>query len=202
MEEEINGLSDLGSAMDAYAPIEDLAEDYEFFGLGQFITPEMLQSHLTAAAAGAGGILAVTNLMDRIDYFADKPNGKLLTEGLVGILGGRLLWQVNRDAAMGFVGGVTGMALANLVQGYINDMQAETAANGNGNGNGNGTEGLAYTEVHDVPSYRKLDRVSVPAGWGHGRAPMSGLGRDIVTRANYMQVDGLEGESDIGGWIG
>ena len=60
----INGLDDLGHAMDAYAPIDALAEDYDFYGLDAFISPEMIKSSLTSAAAGAGGILVIKNVMD------------------------------------------------------------------------------------------------------------------------------------------
>lgn len=187
----MNGLGDLGAGydMEGYAPIGALAEDYEFFGLDAFVDPEMLKSHLIAGAAGAGGILAVMNIFDRIDYFADKPKGRALAEFVTGIVGGRLLWQVNRDAAMGFVGGVSGAALAGLINQYIAEMPSQ------------GTEGLAYTEVQQVPAYMKAGRVSVPAGWRGNQAPMSGLGRDMVTRANYFQVDGLEDEG-ISSWIG
>lgn len=196
MENEISGLSDvgLGSEMDAYAPIEDLAEDYEFFGLDQFVDPEMLKSAAIATAAGAGGILAVMNIFDRIEYFDDKPKGRALAESLVGILGGYGLYRVNRDAAMGFIGGVTGYSLAGLLNQYIAEMQAEVPAE-------SGTEGLAYTEVARTPGYLKRGRVSVPAGWRGGRAPVNGLDRDLVTRANYQQVHGLE-DNDVGNWIG
>lgn len=196
MEKNLNGLSDLGAgySMDAYAPIEDLAEDYEFFGLDQFITKDQLQSTGLALAAGAGGILAVMNVMDRIDYFADKPKGRALAEMLIAAVGGRMLWEVNRDAAMGFAGGVGGYSLASLINQYIAEMQAE-------NGAENGTEGLAYTEVQQVPRYMKRGRVSVPANWGGGRAPR-GMAADVVTRANYQQVHGLDEAEDIGSWIG
>jgi hypothetical protein len=191
MTEEMNGLAALGdSHMDAYAPIEDLAEDYEFFGLDAFITPEMMKTGLIAGASGAGGILAVMNIFDRIEYFADKPKGRALAEAVTGLVGGYALWKVNRDAAMGFAGGVSGYALAGLINQYVAEMQTEETP----------TEGLAYTEVQQVPGYRKLDRTSVPAGWGQGRAPMAGLGRDIVTRANYEQIHGLEA-GDVGAWV-
>ncbi|HMO94950.1 MAG TPA: hypothetical protein PKD27_02450 [Tepidiformaceae bacterium] len=193
-----NGLSDLGRGytdeMDGVS-IDDLAEDYEFFGLDNFVTPEMLQSHLIAAAAGAGGILAVMNIMDRIDYFADKPKAKMLTEALVGLVGGRALWEVNRDAAMGFVGGVTGYSLASLINQYIAEMQTTAPAPDTT------ADGLAYTEVHRVPAYRKLDRVSVPANWGGGRAPAN-MGADIVTRANYSQTHGFAESEDVASWLG
>ena len=117
----------------------------------------------------------------------------------MGVLGGRLLWDMNRDAASGLVGGIAGGSLAELINGYIAEMQA------NGTGNGTTTEGMGYTEVKQVPAYMKRGRVSVPAQWGHGRAPagrqMSGLGRDMVTRADYLQVDGLEDSDNLGGWI-
>lgn len=190
-----NGLSDLGYSMDAYAPIDDLAEDYEFFGLDQFISMEMLQSAGLALASGAGGILAVMNIMDRIDYFADKPKARALAEMAIAVLGGRALWEVNRDAAMGFAGGVGGYSLASLVNQYIAEYQSS------GTAPTTTQDGLAYTEVQRVPGYRKLDRVSVPRNWGGGRAPR-GMEGTVVTRGNYSQTDGLaELADDVGSWV-
>lgn len=198
----LNGLEDLGEGyeMDAYAPIDGLAEDYEFFGLGQGVmNMENFQKMGIAAVAGGGGLLAVQNIMDRIVYLQDKPWMRIAAELLIAGVGGGALYQVNPAAGVGFAGGVGGFAVYETAITLMAQMGAE-----NGNGNGNdapepGTEGMGYTEVHDVPSYRKLDRVSVPAGWEGGRAP---LGRDLVTRANYQQINGLEGEaSDLSTWI-
>lgn len=93
-------------------------------GMGEFLNPEMLKQHLMAGAAGAGGILLTSAIVQRIPWesMSDDPNTqrylKLAGSALVGVLGGRLLWEQDRNAAMGFVGGVTGLALARLIQGF------------------------------------------------------------------------------------
>ena len=45
-------------------------------------------SHGLAALGGAGGLLAVGSVLNKIDWFADKPKLKLGTAAVVGILGG------------------------------------------------------------------------------------------------------------------
>lgn len=111
---------------------EALGEDFgpDFFGLEGLVTKEQLMSHGLAAVGGAGGLLAVGSILNKIEWFNDKPNAKLGAAAVVGILGGRLLWfageqpgnpndSSTRDAAMGFVGAVTGTALAKLIANLI-----------------------------------------------------------------------------------
>jgi hypothetical protein len=47
------------------------------------------------------------------------------TKGVIsiaaGVLGGRVMYEKNRDAAMGFVGGVAGLGFADLIASFIND---------------------------------------------------------------------------------
>jgi len=200
---DMNGLGDLGAGyeMDAYAPIDGLAEDYEFFGLGgmaDVLSMENLQRGGIALAAGAGGILITANVLDRIEYFADPANMKLryAAEAAVAIVGGGLLYAANPAAGIGWAGGVGGAALAHIIAGYIAEMDT-----GNGNGDTT-TEGMGYTEVHNQPPYMRAGAVSVPRGWGHGRAP---LGRDLVTQANYRQIAGADELADVeelSTWIG
>ncbi len=104
-------------------------------GMGMYITPEMLKQHLTAAAAGAGGILVASKVVNNLgDMIIKMPEGadaanaekiaaavktRKYTKGalsvVLGVLGGRVLYDRNRDAAMGLVGAVAGGALAELV---------------------------------------------------------------------------------------
>lgn len=96
-------------------------------GMGAYITPEMLKAQLMAGAAGAGGILITSAIVQRIpwDSIATDPGTqrylKVAASALVGIVGGRMLWERNHHAAMGFVGGVVGLALAQLVASFAPD---------------------------------------------------------------------------------
>lgn len=132
---------------------EALGEDFgpDFFGLEGLVTKEQLMSHGFAALGGAGGLLAVGSVLNKIDWFADKPKLKLGTAAVVGILGGRLLWfageqpgnpneSSTRDAAMGFVGAVTGTALAKLITDLIPEEYRPTIE-------------LGSAEVVSVPPY-------------------------------------------------
>lgn len=103
-------------------------------GMGAFITPQMLKEHLTAAAAGAGGILVASKVTNYLgDMLVKDPTGsdatadkiesarknrkyvKQVSAIVLGVLGGRMLYDRNPQAAMGLVGGVAGLGLAELV---------------------------------------------------------------------------------------
>jgi hypothetical protein len=94
-------------------------------GMGNWITPEMLKQHLMAGAAGGAGILLAAKVVSMIPWDSVSEDAdtqrylKLAAAGAVGVLGGRLIFERDRDAAMGFVGGVTGLALAQLVSGFV-----------------------------------------------------------------------------------
>lgn len=101
-------------------------------GMGAYITPEMLKQHLTAAAAGAGGILVASKVVNYLgdmlvkdqagataEQLAKNAKNRTYVKGassvVLGVLAGRMLYDRNRDAAMGLVGGVAGGGLASLL---------------------------------------------------------------------------------------
>lgn len=175
--------------IDDLASIDSLADDYTFFpDLGAFLTPDMLMEHGVAAAAGAGGILIANNVFDRIEYFADKPGYRAAAELLVGIAGGRALYNYNRPAAFGLIGGVSGLALASLVQMGLDRMapaaEAPAAAAATTPA---GLRALAEsTGVVPVPPYYDRYKTSVPTSF-------RGLAQPMVTGANYFQTRGMAG---------
>lgn len=195
----------------SYPSIDDLAADYEFFGMN--ISKEGLMEGGVGLAAGAGGILVVQNVMDRIPFFADKPAWRSVTELGVGVLGGWGLYNYNRPAAFALLGGVGGLALASLIQQGMAYVQAQMQAPAT---TGSGTSGLGQsTGVTPVAPYYDRYKTSVP------RSFRSGLQGEMVTRANYFQTHGMaglgEGEEaaapsdddetetdlpDVGTWIG
>ena len=116
-------------------------------GMGAYITPQMLKEHLTAAAAGAGGILVASKVVNYLgDMIIKAPEGadaadpakvaaaartRKYTKGalsiVLGVLGGRMLYDRNRDAGMGLVGAVAGGALADLLASAIGAPAATPA---------------------------------------------------------------------------
>jgi hypothetical protein len=177
-----------------YPSIDALADDYTFFpDLGSFMSGEMLTEHAVAAAAGAGGILIVQNVMDRVDYLADKPVWRAAAEFALGVAGGRLLYPSDGSrtrfaASMGLVGGVAGLGLANLVQIGMAQLQARMAASEESSA---GTEGYLRglgqgTQVVPVPPYYDRYKTSVPRSF-------RGLSAPQVTQANYFQTQGMAG---------
>jgi hypothetical protein len=169
-----------------FPPLEDLGQDFgpEFFELGQLITPEQMKASMVSALAGGGGILVTANVLERIDYFADKPRLKAAAAALLGVVGGRLLWSDadpgRQHMAMGFVGGVAGMGLAKLVSGTF-DVDG----------------GLSAVEVMRTPPYQFFSPT-------RGALPqMAGFGQPIVTDDDPIALDAVEVTADqLGSWMG
>ena len=175
--------------MDDLASIDALADDYTFFpDLGAFLTPDMLMEHGVAAAAGAGGILIANNVFDRFEFFADKPGYRAAAELLLGIAGGRALYNYNKPAAFGLIGGVSGLALASLVQMGLD--RAMAAVSEEAPAAAAATAGLRAlaesTGVVPVPPYYDRYKTSVPTSF-------RGLAQPMVTGANYFQTKGMAG---------
>lgn len=103
------------------------------YDLGAFMSPEMLKESLMSGASGAVGILAVSTLLNKIEQPAmfTGENAAMnwrRTKGVaavaIGVLGGRMIYEKNPMAAMGFLGGVAGLGFADLVASFINDPAA------------------------------------------------------------------------------
>jgi hypothetical protein len=117
------------------------------YDLGAWLDAETVKAHLMAGASGGVGILLVSTLMGKISNpflktdDSGNPTGTAeeqasaamnwrRTKGVLsvvaGVLGGRLMYDQNRDAAMGFVGGVAGLGFADLIASFVNDPAAPT----------------------------------------------------------------------------
>lgn len=117
------------------------------YDLGAYLSPEMIKSHLMAGASGGVGILLVSTLLNKIDNPFMKTDAAGLPTGtpdeqtsagmnwrrtkdaiaiVAGVLGGRVMYDRNRDAAMGFVGGVAGLGFADLIASFVNDPASTT----------------------------------------------------------------------------
>lgn len=117
------------------------------YDLGAWLDAETVKAHLMAGASGGVGILLVSTLMGKIGNPFLKtdadgtPTGTAEAQAsaamnwrrtkdvlavVAGVLGGRLMYDQNRDAAMGFVGGVAGLGFADLVASFVNDPASTT----------------------------------------------------------------------------
>jgi hypothetical protein len=111
------------------------------YDLGAYLTPEMVKQHLMAGASGGVGILLVSTVLNKIDnpFAKDTDTPEDATSNammwrrvkggiavVAGVLGGRMIYEQNRDAAMGFVGGVAGLGMADLIASFVNDPASTT----------------------------------------------------------------------------
>jgi hypothetical protein len=181
--------------------IDELAEDYQFFGEQRpILDMQVLQGHGVAMLAGAGGALvnqAVFTQERVMTYFADKPGMSLLAQIALGIAGGRAIYHFEgggeHPAAYGFVGATAGIAAAGGAMMLYNQYAAPAVIDAPVVTDAPvvaGMRGLAYTGVRQVAPYYDRYKVSVPGG---SRADLRGLSGEVVTRANYMQTHGLRG---------
>jgi hypothetical protein len=107
--------------MKHYPPLESSDIEGMWNGLGdggdldQIITQDQVMEMGIATLAGAGGIMLAGTTLPRIPWVNEEPWRKAVAAILFGMLGGRLLWDVNREAALGMAGGMSGAGLASLV---------------------------------------------------------------------------------------
>ena len=110
--------------LDAYDDMMGLEfGDYEMEGI--LPDAQQIKDALLAGTAGGGAILltswGVKKLNENVDLLSKIENPLLrsaVTSGiamLAGLIGGKMLVEYNRDAAIGIVGGVSGLAMANLL---------------------------------------------------------------------------------------
>jgi hypothetical protein len=183
------------------------------FGIDGLIDPEMLRESVACAAGGAGVAvawsLAVTLIKPKKDgvetQFFDTPLKRSGLAILMGLVSGRALWNVERDAAKGAVGamgGVLGVEIATALFASLGlvKIQAPTA--------GTGTQGLA--DAYDVEQHSALAQLSqtlpeeqmlLEGGMGQvdiaerKRNQFQGLGQAaVIEQQNFGSVD-------LGSWL-
>ena len=106
--------------MKHYPPLESSDIEGMWNGLGggdfdQIITQDQVMDMGIATLAGGGGIMLAGTVLPRIPFVNETPMRKSIAAIILGMTGGRLLWDVNREAALGLVGGMGGVGLASLV---------------------------------------------------------------------------------------
>jgi len=188
--------------------IGSLAADYEFFGeAAPLMDMQVLKGHGIAALGGAGGALlteAIFNMDSVAAYFNGdgtaahpaRPGYRALAQLLLGIAGARAIYHFEggggHPAAYGFAGQVAGSAAAGgammLYHQYATPAGAPAPVHGFSGGR-RAMYGLSgETEVIPVQPYYDRYKTSVPGGSGQA---VMGLSGEEVTRANYLQTNGL-----------
>jgi hypothetical protein len=100
------------------------------YDLGAYLSPEMVKEHLMAGFSGGVGIALVSTLLNKIEkpqMIESDMTWRRVKDGLAivaGVIGGRVMYDRNRDAAMGFVGGVAGLGIADFIASFVNDPSA------------------------------------------------------------------------------
>lgn len=96
-------------------------------GMGEMYSASMFRDQMIAAGASAASILLASWVIPKIGQLemvkgleeANRHRVTAIVGLLAGMLGGRLLWNQNRDAAMAVVGGVGGLGLAQLIDSFF-----------------------------------------------------------------------------------
>lgn len=111
--------------LDAYDDMMGL----EFGEFAALVDMQMLKEALIASSAGGSAILlttvAVKKLADKVGLEAMVPDPLLrstITSAvtfLTGVFGGRVIYNHSREAAMGVMGGLGGLAMANLLDAAV-----------------------------------------------------------------------------------
>lgn len=109
-------------------------EMYDDDGLSGWMDGDMLRNHLMAGLGGAGGILVTSALLSRLPAMSDDATKNSRIKNVlavaIGVLGGRFIYDKNRDVAMGFVGGVAGLGLAQLLASFAPDTLSTSLSDG------------------------------------------------------------------------
>lgn len=108
----------------------DDMDGLEYGDLGGFIDMEMLKDTLVAGIAGGGALMLtsyVNNmLVEKVDFLQrDDENMQKVQTGavqvVVGLVAGRAMLDYSREAAMGIIGGLAAVGVANIVNGFLKD---------------------------------------------------------------------------------
>lgn len=178
--------------------------DYE--GMEGLFDPEMLKEAVLAGSAGGGAMLltayGVRELTARVDMIGniENPLAKAaVTSGIafiVGIAAGRGMYEYNREAAMGIVGGVGGMAMANLIDAAISQFRG-TERMGIGLGDADESLLAGYDDVDGTEALAALETTGVSTAPG----AFQGLADPTVTPEALMGLDGtVVQEESLGGY--
>ena len=170
--------------------------DYEGVdGLDGFLNAEMIKEALLASVAGGGAVLltsyGVRMAAEKIPFINQIQDPLLkaaVTSGIAfftGLAGGRMLYEYNREAAMGVIGGVGGLAMANLLDAAISKFTGNARM---GIGLGEGDESLLsdYDDQEGMEALAALEATGVTSAPG----AFQGFADPSVTPEALMGLQG------------
>lgn len=158
-------------------------------GMGAYFSGQQLKEFLMTGGAGGVGILATSAVLQRIPFPADwQPSTTSRVKNLlalgVGVLGGRMMYDRNREAALGFMGGVGGLAIAQLLQSFAPDTLSTSLSGG-----GLSSADLAALEAAvatNSPSWRAGEGLSAPVVGERQLAATGTTQEDLADYDRYM----------------
>jgi hypothetical protein len=165
--------------------------------MGAWLTGSQVKESLMAGLAGGGGILVTSAVLQRLPFPADwQPSTTSRVKNLlavaVGVAGGRMLYDRNRDAAMGFMGGVGGLAIAQLLASFAPDTLSTSLSGG-----GLSSADLAALEAAvatNSPSWR-AGELSAPMVSERQLAATGTTQEDLADYDRYMSGGGVPAPS-------
>lgn len=164
-------------------------------GMEQFLNAEMIREALIAGSAGGSAMLVtawgVRQITENVELIANIEQPLLksaVTSGMAliaGLLGGRAVYEYNREAAMGIVGGVGGMAMASFIDAAIAQF---TGREKMGISLGDADESLlaGYNDVAGMEALAALETTGVSTAPG----AFQGFADSTVTPEALMGLDG------------
>ena len=181
-------------------------DDFEGGGiadaLGDVVTPEQLKGLLLSGLVGGGGILGVGFLVRQLPASV-TPVWRSVIATIGGLIGGRILWNLDEDAARGFAGGVSGFGIASLVQALAPSVSVGLSdydgKYGWGMGQGVGQPGTRYMDWGVGRGGNGVGRTRVdpfPAG-----SPQLGRTRVEERQPNEFMLGKLGQDVTVGTWI-
>lgn len=160
----------------------------EFGEFGTFLDGQMVKDALMASAAGGVAVLAgaaVLNKLIDMDWMPQmlKDNRKM-TKGVgliaLGVVGGRLLYDQNREASLGVLGGLGSLGVANIINNFL-------GANAVALEGGDSDESL-LSDYNGMAALAALETTGVQESAG----AFSGFADPTVTPESLMGFGGLD----------
>jgi len=192
--------------LDAYDDMMGLEfGDYE--GMEQFLDVNMLREALWASTAGGGAILlagwGAKELAERLNLSTMIENPLLRsavmsgTVFVAGVVGARGLYEYNREAAMGVLGGVGGFALASFLQTALAELTGSEPLNVATLGEGDDYM-TSYGGDEGMEALAALETTGVTASPG----AFQGVGDPSVTPEALFGLEGTVVQEETLGGLG
>ena len=174
----------------------------EFGDFGSFLDGQMVKDALVASAAGGVAVLAGAAALNKLlgmEWMPQmiKDNRKVVKGvGLIalGVVGGRMLYDRNREASMGVLGGMGALGMANLLNAAIDKLSPGNAVSLEGD---DSQDESLLSNYDNMAALASLEATSVQESAG----AFSGFSDPTVTPEQLMGFEGTVVQSEtLGGY--